>query len=139
MAKPAPKRAASPERQPDSSDPAARKPRARALRRQATDAERLLWSCLRGRRLMGRKFRRQVAVGPYIVDFMSVEDSLIIEADGGQHMDHARYDARRTAFLASRGYRVLRFWNNEILTELDNVLEAILQVLGEQDGTKPNG
>ncbi len=106
-------------------DPATRKTRARGLRRHATDAERLLWSRLRGRQLMDRKFRRQVVVGPYIVDFMSIEDGLIIEADGGQHAEHAWYDARRTAFLESRGYRVLRFWNNEVLGELDGVLEQM--------------
>ena len=110
-------------------DPAKRKPRSRALRRQATDAERLLWSHLRGRSLLGRKFRRQVPIGPYIVDFLCIQDRLIVEADGGQHAGQGPYDSRRTAELQARGYRVLRFWNNDILAEPDAVLEEIRRVL----------
>src|SRR4029079_12797034 len=94
--------------------------KAQRLRREMTDAERKLWSVLRNRKLNGAKFRRQQPLGPYIADFVCQECRLIIEADGGQHADNAS-DARRTAFLESVGYRVLRFWNNDILTNLDGV------------------
>ncbi|HSH43472.1 MAG TPA: DUF559 domain-containing protein [Arenicellales bacterium] len=107
--------------------------RARDLRNQLTDAERLLWAQLRDRRFMGRKFRRQVPIGPYIVDFVSIRDQLIIEADGGQHAGQCRYDATRTADLEARGFRILRFWNNEILADLDSVLEVIRRALSEAE------
>ena len=99
--------------------------RARALRRQASDAEYALWKHLRGRRLKGYKFRRQVVIEPYIVDFLCLETKLIIEADGGQHAEQMAYDARRTATLEGMGYKIMRFWNNEILGELQSVLEQI--------------
>jgi len=102
--------------------------KAQRLRREMTDAERKLWSVLRNRKLNGAKFRRQQPLGPYIADFVCQECRLIIEADGGQHADNAS-DARRTAFLESVGYRVLRFWNNDILTNLDGVAEAIAKEL----------
>ena len=98
---------------------------ARVLRRQASDAERLLWRHLRGRRLAGYKCRRQVVIEPYIVDFLCYEAMLIIEADGGQHAEQKRYDTRRSARLEAMGYRVIRFWNHEILTETEAVLEQI--------------
>ena len=97
--------------------------RARKLRRQASDAERLLWRHLRNRQLAGFKFRRQCVIEPYVVDFVCLEAGLIIEVDGGQHAEQAAYDARRTARLERMGYRVMRFWNHEILTEIDAVLE----------------
>lgn len=99
--------------------------RARTLRRESSEAERLLWKHLRGRRLMGFKFRRQEMIEPYIVDFFCLEANLIIEADGGQHAEQESYDSRRTIHLETRGYKVIRFWNNEILTELEAVLEQI--------------
>ncbi len=102
---------------------------ARTLRALSTDAERLLWHHLRGRNLGGFKFRRQVVIEPYIVDFVCLDARLIIEADGGQHVEMIAEDAARTEFLEERGYRVLRFWNHEILTELDNVLECIHSAL----------
>jgi len=105
--------------------------RARDLRRQSSDAERALWRVLRGRRLDGYKFRRQVVIEPYIVDFVCLDARLIIEADGGQHADQAAYDSRRTSALESMGYRVLRFWNDEILGQLPGVLERIGQALRE--------
>jgi len=103
--------------------------RARAMRRQASEAEITLWKYLRGHRLKGYKFRRQVIIEPYIVDFACLEAKLIIEADGGQHVDQIAYDERRTACLESMGYRVLRFWNHEILCEMQSVLGQIESAL----------
>jgi len=94
-------------------------------RQQATDAEKRLWKHLRSRQLNNFKFRRQVVIQPYIVDFVCFEAKLIVEADGGQHADQGQYDADRTNFLEQKGYRVLRFWNNEIINETDSVLEKI--------------
>jgi very-short-patch-repair endonuclease len=90
-----------------------------------TDAERRLWSRLRQRQIAGARFRRQVPIGIYIVDFFCPEHRLIIELDGGQHAADGEKDERRTAWLNSRGYRVMRFWNHEIFEEFDPVLEAI--------------
>jgi very-short-patch-repair endonuclease len=104
---------------------------ARRLRVMMTDAERRLWSALRSRRLDGFKFRRQHPLGNYILDFACVEHRLVIEADGGQHADDPA-DARRTAWLESQGWRVVRFWNNDILANTDGVLDAILRVLAEK-------
>jgi very-short-patch-repair endonuclease len=95
----------------------------RQLRREMTDAERLLWNYLRARRFKGVKFRRQELIGRYIVDFVSHDTRLIIELDGGQHTTQAAYDAERTRWLNSRGYRVIRFWNDQLLTETEPVLE----------------
>jgi very-short-patch-repair endonuclease len=102
--------------------------RARTLRTTMTDAERCLWSVLRSRRLQGYKFRRQRPIGPFIVDFACIEHRLVVEADGGQHLEND-YDARRTAWLEARGWRVLRFWNNDILANTEGVQEAVLMVL----------
>ena len=104
---------------------------ARALRVSMTDAERRLWACLRGRRLVGYKFRRQHPLGRYILDFACIEHRLAIEADGGQHSESAA-DERRTAWLERQGWRVLRFWNNEILANSEGVQEMILEALREQ-------
>lgn len=93
-----------------------------------TDAERRLWSALRGRRLNGAKFRRQQPIGTFIADFVCQESRLIVEADGGHHAE-CLGDERRTAFLEGAGYRVLRFWNNDILNNLDGVAEAIANAL----------
>jgi very-short-patch-repair endonuclease len=101
---------------------------ARKLRRTLTDAERAMWFLLRDRRLAGVKFRRQFPIGPYVADFASIQQRLIIELDGGQHADSER-DARRSAFLAADGWRVLRFWNNDALSNTDGVLEAIQHAL----------
>jgi very-short-patch-repair endonuclease len=98
---------------------------ARMLRRQGADAEHLLWKHLRGRRLAGYKFRRQVVIEPYIVDFVCFEARLIVEADGGQHIEQVKYDSRRTDILQSMGYEVMRFWNHEILEDTNAVLEQI--------------
>src|SRR5690349_4465532 len=96
--------------------------RVRQLRRSSTEAEKLLWGYLRSRRLEGQKFRRQVWIGPYIADFLCVDAGLIIELDGSQHADRAAYDASRSAYLKERGLTVLRFWNNDVLSDIDAVL-----------------
>ena len=101
---------------------------ARTLRRNATEAERIMWRLLRDRRLEGLKFRRQVPVGPYIADFASIEQRLIVELDGGQHAESAS-DVRRDGFLAANGWRVVRFWNNEVMRNREGVLESIQQAL----------
>jgi very-short-patch-repair endonuclease len=93
-----------------------------------TDAERRLWSALRSRRLHQFKFRRQYPIGRFIVDFTCVEHRLIVEADGGQHADSID-DVRHTAWLDAQGWRVLRFWNNEILANSEGVQAAILRAL----------
>ena len=102
---------------------------ARNLRKQSTEAEKLLWYHLRAHRMAGFKFRRQLVIEPYIVDFACLEARLIIEADGGQHMTQDSEDAFRTNYLESMGYRVLRFWNNEILTDTHSVLAQIHKAL----------
>ena len=103
--------------------------RARRLRRDLTDAERKLWFLLRNRRIAGIKFRRQCPIGPYIADFAAIEALLIVEADGGQHASREPYDLRRTAWLNARGFRVLRFWNNDVLTNPEGVVEAIQRLI----------
>ena len=105
--------------------------RARSLRETPTDAEALLWLHLRDRRLAGYKFRRQRPIGPYFADFACIEAKLIVELDGGQHVEAAAYDEKRTQFMQAQGYRVLRFWNNEMLTQTDAVRERILVALQE--------
>ena len=100
---------------------------ARQLRRKATDAERLLWKHLRMRQLGAYKFRRQQPIGSYIVDFICFEQRLIIELDGGQHTDQVEYDGKRTAWLKERGYRVLRYWNHNVLKTIEVVMADILE------------
>src|SRR5690606_16779366 len=96
--------------------------------RNLTEAEQLLWKHLRSRRFGGHKFRRQQPLGPYVVDFVCFGSRLVIEADGGQHLD-SEHDRARDAWLAAAGFRVLRFWNHEILTETQAVLARIHRVL----------
>lgn len=98
---------------------------ARNLRREMTDAEVRLWQELRDRRLDGLKFRRQVPVGVYVADFLCAEAGLIVELDGSQHADCAR-DKVRDAELARRGFRVLRFWNDDVLRSMDSVCDTII-------------
>lgn len=102
---------------------------ARKLRRQSTDAEKLLWYHLRAHRMAGFKFRRQFIIEPYIVDFACLEAKLIVEADGGQHVTQQKEDAARTAKLERLGYRVLRFWNHEILNDTQSVLAHVHKTL----------
>jgi very-short-patch-repair endonuclease len=97
--------------------------RSRALRRKSTDAERKLWQALRNRQLCRFKFRKQVEIDGYIVDFLCPERRLIIEVDGGQHTPER--DARRTAYLRSQGFTIIRFWNNDVLQNLDGVWATI--------------
>src|SRR4051794_17540630 len=100
----------------------------RRLRGNQTDAERKLWFSLRDRRLSGFKFVRQEAIGPFIVDFICREKNLVVEVDGGQHSDSAE-DKRRDGYLNHQGYRVLRFWNNDVLANREGVLLTILDAL----------
>ncbi len=106
--------------------------RARLLRRNQTDAERKMWMLLRDRRFEGVKFRRQAPIGPYIADFCCLDARLIIEKDGGQHASDSgtQIDAQRTAWLQQEGFRVLRFWNDEIFTNIEGVLTQIAAALG---------
>jgi very-short-patch-repair endonuclease len=96
----------------------------RKLKATQTDAERRLWFELRLRQ-MGVKFRRQHPIGKYVVDFVCLEVRLCVELDGSQHVARSAYDARRTKFLESRGFEVLRFWDNDVLTDIDSVKEVI--------------
>jgi len=98
---------------------------AKTLRRNLTDAEQKLWYHLRAHRFMGRKFKRQKPLGRYVVDFICLEEKLIIELDGGQHSENLEYDHERDSWLRSQGYTVLRFWNNELMNETESVLERI--------------
>ncbi|NGM50780.1 DUF559 domain-containing protein [Caulobacter sp. 602-2] len=104
---------------------------ARRLRRDQTDAERLLWSALRGRRLEGFKFRRQVPIDRYVADFACLDARLVVELDGGQHAEDVgrAYDAARTEVLEACGFFVLRFWNDAVRYELDGVVDEIASVL----------
>ena len=105
--------------------------RCRKLRRNSTEAEKRLWQRLRDRQIAGAKFRRQHPVGPFILDFYCHEAQLSIELDGGQHAEESRsgYDEGRRRYLADRGIRELRFWNNEVLSDIEVVLERIWRAL----------
>ena len=103
--------------------------RARSLRANLTDAERRLWRQLRQRQLEGSRFRRQMPLGPYIADFVCLERRLIVEVDGGQHQEQSEYDASRDQWLRGQGFRVLRFWNNELLGNMEGVLSRIADEL----------
>lgn len=106
--------------------------RSRELRKFATEPERLLWGKLRNRRLRGFKFRRQLWIGSYIVDFACIEAKLVVEADGSQHGENQEYDVRRDAYLKREGYRVVRFWNNDVTGNMDGVLDLIRAALSER-------
>ena len=99
--------------------------RSRELRNNATAAERKLWQHIRNRQLSGVRFNRQVPIGPFICDFVARTPKLIVELDGGQHAVNTIEDERRTRFLEGRGYRVLRFWNNDVLENADGVVAVI--------------
>ena len=109
--------------------------RAGELRAEPTPAEIKLWAHLRTLREDGIRFRRQHAVGPYIADFCSPRRKLIIELDGSQHLDQEEYDAERTSFLESKGFRVIRFWNSDVMADIEGVLRAIDMAL-EEDGER---
>ena len=110
---------------------------ARRLRRDQTDAERALWFRLRDRRLNGMKFRRQMPIRSYVVDFCCEAARLVVELDGGQHVERAPEDTERTAELERYGYLVLRFWNNDVLSNIDGVLATIIAT-GGQEPPHPN-
>ena len=102
---------------------------ARNLRKNHTDAEKLLWNRLRSRQVADCKFKRQFAIEHYIVDFICLSRNLIIELDGGQHNETTDYDTTRTKFLTAKGFKVIRFWNNEVFDETEAVLEKIFDEL----------
>ena len=101
----------------------------RPLRRHPTDGEQLLWRRLRGGQIGGTRLRRQEPIGPYVVDFCALAVKLIVEVDGGQHAAHSEADSERTAFVERLGYRVLRFWNHEVLQNTEAVVERIAERL----------
>ena len=105
--------------------------RGRRLRAESTEAERKLWKHLRAKRFGGCKFRRQHCIGPYFVDLCCIKQRLIVELDGGHHAEQHERDATRTAYLTEQGYRVIRFWNEQVNREIDNVLEALYSALAD--------
>jgi len=112
--------------------------RARALRTQMTDAERKLWFALRDRRFANFKFRRQVPLGPFIGDFVCFSARLVVEVDGGQHADSPR-DEKRDRWLAANDFLVKRFWNNDVLTNIEGVLIVLLALLHERTRNSVRG
>ena len=106
---------------------------ARKLRNSQTEQEKMLWSILRNRHFFGLKFKRQVPIGFYIVDFCCNEKKIVIELDGGQHneLNNILYDKKRTAFLESEGYKVIRFWNSDINNNLESVYEKLVELIIE--------
>ena len=113
--------------------------RARVLRREMTDAERRIWRALRLYQMNGHKFRRQVPIGRYIADFVCHDARLIVEIDGSQHDPSSREEIERTEFLRREGYRVLRFWNNEVLTNLEGVYDVIAATLQQPSPSMGEG
>ncbi len=111
------------------------KQNSRRLRRAMTDAERRLWEHLRKRQVEGGKFRRQHPMGRYVLDFVCLEARLVIEVDGGQHGERAKEDSLRTEWLEARGFRVVRFWNHEVLNDLEEVKGVIWRALSA--GARP--
>ncbi|WP_422000493.1 endonuclease domain-containing protein [Reyranella sp.] len=105
----------------------------RTLRRNPTDAEYLLWKHLRRRQLAGFRFRRQHPVGSFVSDFACLEARLIVELDGSQHVEQSNYDLRRDAYLRARGFRVLRFWNSDVIARTARVLDTIFEALHRPD------
>ena len=114
-----------------------RKDPARGLRHTQTDAEIKLWSRLRDRRLGGFKFRRQFPLGPFFTDFCCMDKRLVVEVDGSQHSDMKDEDANRTQYLGQQGFRVQRFWNNDVLANTDAVCEQILEELRKVNTASP--
>lgn len=110
---------------------------AKNLRKNMTDAEKFFWYKVRDRRLAGYKFKRQVPIGHYIVDFACLDYTLVVEIDGGQHNDNSA-DTLRDKFLQDKGFRVVRYWNNEILNNIDGVLEALVRELSLRPSPLPS-
>ena len=102
---------------------------AKRLRKEPTPAERRLWMVLSGNKLSGVRFRRQHAIGKYVVDFCSVKSKLVIELDGSQHLEQSEYDIQRSAYLESLGYKVIRFWNDQVMNDIESVIRSIEAVL----------
>ena len=115
-----------------------RKLRTPSLRKTSTEAETKLWWLLRNRQLDDRKFRRQAPIGNYIVDFVCLDAKLVIEVDSGHHQLQGADDKERTKWLECEGFRVLRFWNNQVLKEIESVQESILTELGHGGGPVPS-
>ena len=106
--------------------------RAGELRKEPTPAERKLWSYLRGNKLNGVSFRRQHAIGNYVPDFVSIKRKIIIELDGSQHLEQAEHDIERSQYFESLGYKVIRFWNNWVMNDIEGVIRAIQNALGDE-------
>jgi len=102
------------------------------LRKEPTPVERKLWAYLRGNNLNDVNFRRQHAFGNFIVDFVSVKKKLVIELDGSQHLEQEKYDVERTKYLESLGYKVIRFWNNDVVNDIEGVVRAIETALNDK-------
>lgn len=114
------------------------KKNSRSLRRELTDAEQLLWRHLRMRQMGGCKFRRQHPLGRYILDFVCLEAALVVEVDGGQHAENEEQDLLRTMFLSQQGLHVLRFWNNDVLKDIESVKQVIWNALGKVSTEPPS-
>jgi len=114
------------------------KHRARNLRKKQTEAEKKIWQHLRNREIAGYKFRRQHVIGSYIIDFVCLSRKLIVEVDGGQHFETTKYDAKRTKFLESRGFSIIRFWNNDVLIDTDAVMQNIYSALTQSPSPRPS-
>jgi very-short-patch-repair endonuclease len=112
--------------------------RARELRRNPTDTERKLWHHIRDKQIENFRFRRQRPIGKYIVDFICLEANLVIELDGGQHAEQLQYDAARTKYLTAQGLHVLRYWNNDVVQNIEGVLEDIRVVLMQRTPSQPS-
>ena len=112
--------------------------RARGLRKNPTEAEKLMWNHLRFWQVDGYKFRRQQPLGKYIVDFVCLEKKLIIELDGGQHAEQVEYDSTRDGWLGAQGFRIIRFWNNDVLKNSDGVKQEILTALQDTPFLNPS-
>jgi very-short-patch-repair endonuclease len=110
--------------------------KARALRNNATEAERALWQVISARKISGIRFNRQVPIGPFICDFVARAIGLVIEVDGGQHDDAV--DADRTRHIEARGFRVIRFWNNDVLGNIEGVTEEIERVIADMPSPAPS-
>jgi len=113
------------------------KDNSRKLRVNCTDTESFLWKYLRNKQLMGFKFRRQQPIGKYIVDFVNFEKGLVIEVDGGQHAVSIKKDSLRDKYLKKEGFKVLRFWDNEVLNNIEGVLDVIIQNLSPSPKPSP--
>ena len=112
---------------------------ARHLRKNLTDVEQILWRHIRGRQLLECKFRRQSPIGKYIVDFVCFENRLVIELDGGQHARKRGYDHQRDQWLHSQGFKVIRFWNHEVIQNIEAVIQVIVKNITPHPDLPPQG